>query len=103
MADASPITVHILDKDYRIGCPEDERDALFVSARYLDQKMREIRDGGRVIGTDRIAVMAALNIAHELLQVRDDKENSGQSLARRIKHLQEKIDLALSTTKQLEL
>jgi cell division protein ZapA len=59
----NPVTVHILDKEYRILCQDGEQDDLLASARYLDMKMREIRATGKVIGSDRIAVMAALNIA----------------------------------------
>ncbi|MTI13306.1 cell division protein ZapA [Sansalvadorimonas verongulae] len=60
-------TVSILDKDYRITCPQEEEASLLESARLLDTKMREIRGTGKVIGVERIAVMAALNIAHEML------------------------------------
>lgn len=65
-----PVDISILDKEYRVTCPPDEREALERSARYLDGKMREIRHTGRVIGNDRVAVMAALNITHELLKLR---------------------------------
>ena len=67
MTKANTVNVHILDKDYCISCPPSEKDRLEESARYLHRKMREIRSTGKVIGTERIAVMAALNIAHELL------------------------------------
>lgn len=63
-----PIKVQILGKEYPVSCPADEQHELLIAARYLDEKMREIRDIGRIIGTERIAVMAALNITHELLQ-----------------------------------
>ena len=65
-----PIKVQILGKEYPVSCPDDEQHELLIAARYLDEKMREIRDIGRIIGTERIAVMAALNITHELLQLR---------------------------------
>ena len=58
-----PVSVHILDKEYRIACTSDEEDNLHKAAHYLDEQMREIRAGGKVIGADRIAVMAALNMA----------------------------------------
>lgn len=67
---AIPVDITILDKEYRVACPEGEREALERSARFLDGKMREIRHTGKVIGNDRVAVMAALNITHELLQLR---------------------------------
>ncbi|HEC15355.1 MAG TPA: cell division protein ZapA [Sedimenticola sp.] len=101
--ESSSVTVHILDKDYRIACDAGEREALLNSVRFLDAKMREIRDNGKVIGTDRIAVMAALNLAHELLGQKTQKETSAQSAGKRIRMLQEKIEVALNATNQLEL
>ncbi len=70
-----PIKVQILGKEYPIACPADEQHELLIAARFLDGKMREIRDTGRIIGSERIAVMAGLNIAHELLQLRQDRED----------------------------
>jgi len=64
----TPIKVHLLGKEYPIVCPQNEEHDLLIAARYLDDKMRQIRDTGRVFGAERIAVMAALNIAHELIQ-----------------------------------
>ncbi|MGM0768781.1 MAG: cell division protein ZapA [Pseudomonadota bacterium] len=70
MAKQQPTTVEvkILDKEYLVACPEEAREALMQSARHLDSKMREIRASGKVFGTERIAVMAALNITHDLLE-----------------------------------
>lgn len=67
MSSSNSVTVQILDKEYSIICPPEERSNLVSAARYLDGKMREIRSSGKVIGADRIAVMAALNITHDLL------------------------------------
>lgn len=67
---AVPVDITILDKDYRVACPASERESLERAARFLDAKMREIRHTGKVIGNDRVAVMAAINITHELLQLR---------------------------------
>ena len=64
------VTVRILEKEYFVSCPQDERADLLDSAEYLNKKMREIRDSGKVVGADRIAVMAALNMANELLRLR---------------------------------
>ncbi|CAL1239052.1 cell division protein ZapA [Candidatus Methylocalor cossyra] len=72
------IKVQILGKEYPIACPEEEQHDLLVAARYLDEKMRQIRNTGRVIGSERIAVMAALNIAHELLQARQESHKGVQ-------------------------
>jgi cell division protein ZapA len=98
-----PVTVYILDKEYRISCMPEERESLLQSAAYVDGQMREIRQSGRVIGTERIAVMAALNIANDLLTSQKSKDDSTQTITRRIKSLQEKIEIALNSTNQLEL
>ena len=98
MSQAKTLTVQILDKDYCIACPADERANLENAARYLDGKMREIRSSGKVIGADRIAVMAALNITHDLLhkQERPDVQASG-STREQVRDLLDRVDLALST------
>ena len=102
-SDTLPVTVNILDKEYRISCPAEERESLLESAAFLDSQMREIRQGGRVIGTERIAVMAALNIANDLLSIQKSKDDNNLTITRRIQSLQEKIEIALNTTNQLEL
>jgi len=61
------LSVHILGKDYQVSCPSDERDALLDAAIELDRRMKSIRQTGAVIGVERIAVMAALNLAHEVI------------------------------------
>jgi len=100
---ADGITIHILDKEYMISCCEEERHDLQRSADYLDTKMREIRDSGKIIGTDRIAVMAALNISHELLTQDGSTASTDASVGTRIGSLQEKIDDALYRSRQLEI
>lgn len=106
---ADGITIHILDKEYMISCSEEERHDLQRSADYLDHKMREIRDSGKIIGSDRIAVMAALNISHELLTQDNNNGNNGNavssnsSVGTRIRSIQEKIDDALYRSRQLEI
>ncbi len=71
---SQPVKVTILDHDYTVACPPEAKGGLLQSADYVDRKMREIRAAGKVVGTDRIAVMAALNIAHELLAAQADNE-----------------------------
>lgn len=100
--DAIPVTVRILDKEYRVGCEPDEQEGLVESARMLDHHMREIRQTGRIIGTDRIAVMAALNIAHELLLVQQKQGRIDDSTDQRLGALQERIADALATQRQLD-
>ncbi len=102
-SEAKPITVQILEKDYLVACPEDEQAGLLASAQYLDGKMREIRSSGKIVGADRIAVMAALNIAHELLSQHNTKDDYHQSISARIRALQNKIEVALNQGNQLEL
>ena len=97
------IAVSILGKEYRIACAEGEEDALLKAARYLDARMKEIRSGGKVIGTERIAVMAALNIAHELLTREDTADAAASTANKRIRALRERIEIALNDSAQLEL
>ena len=85
------VTVQILDKDYHISCPPAQRANLEQAARYLDGKMREIRISGKVIGAERIAVLAALNISHDLLQRPAAAEPAGEQVS----ELLAKIDRAL--------
>jgi cell division protein ZapA len=85
------VEVKILDKEYLVACPEGEHEALLRSARHLDTKMREIRGSGKVFGTERIAVMAALNITHELL-VRDTMSDATSSI---LATMSDKLDTVL--------
>ncbi|MCW8908387.1 MAG: cell division protein ZapA [Sedimenticola sp.] len=98
-----PVSVHILDKEYRVACKQGEEDGLIASARFVDQKMREIRSSGKVLGTDRIAVMAALNMAHELLEKKSQKDQVTEGISNRLRSMQQKIDAALSKENQLDL
>ncbi|GAB7528210.1 cell division protein ZapA [Pseudomonas sp. 3A(2025)] len=97
MSNGNSVTVQILDKEYSISCPAEERANLVSAARYLDGKMREIRTTGKVIGADRIAVMAALNITHDLLHRQNlpDVQASG-STREQVRDLLERVDLELS-------
>ena len=88
------ITVNILGKDFMVSCPEEEREDLVAAAHYLDKKMREIHASGKVIGIERAAVMAALNIANELIELRGQKKLP-PDISDKIKSLQNKIDAVL--------
>ncbi len=106
MSQASTVTVNILDKDYQVACPEEQQSELVISARYLDKQMRSIRDSGKVVGLERIAVMAALNISHELLQASEQDGASTPVAAAgnsTINQLNSKIDDALYQLRQLEI
>jgi cell division protein ZapA len=91
-----PITVRILDKDYVVACQPEEKPGLLGAARHLDDRMREIRRTGRVIGTDRIAVMAALNLAYELLQKGQTEGALDAATADRLATIQARIAAALA-------
>lgn len=98
------VTVSILDKDYQIACPPESQAALVESAQYLDRQMRTIRSTGKVIGAERIAVMAALNISHELLQSKQESSAAGDSVDHEaLTKLEQKIDSSLARLKQLEI
>ena len=96
MTQPNTVTVHILDKESCIACPADERANLESAARYLDGKMREIRSGGKVIGADRIAVMAALNITHDLLHKQQRLDQEADSTRAKVRDLLERVDGALA-------
>jgi cell division protein ZapA len=100
--ETSTLEVFILDKSYRINCPESEQESLRSSAQYLDRKMREIRGGGKVIGLERIAVIAALNITHELLSASRNMDAESDSKAELTK-LISKIEKTLDGYHTLEL
>jgi cell division protein ZapA len=98
-----PITVTIMDKEYVVGCAEDEREALFASVEFLNRKLREQRDGGKVIGSERVAVMAALNIAHEYLDYRRHNDTSASDIGASLERIQSKIQTALARGAGFEL
>lgn len=78
MSDAHSLVIHILDKEYRVACPPGAQDSLLRAARHLDEQMREVRQAN-VVGLERIAIMAALNMSHDLLEARDKLEDGGGS------------------------
>ncbi len=96
MSQSNTVTVRILDKEYCIACPADERANLESAARYLDAKMREIRSSGKVIGADRVAVMAALNISHELLHEQQHLEREHSATRDQLRTLLSRVDHVLS-------
>jgi cell division protein ZapA len=97
------VSVRILEKEYQVACPMEERSDLLDSAEYLNSKMREIRDAGNVVGLDRIAVMAALNLANELLKIRNRDQAVQNDVGARIRTMRERVETTLSHGQQLEL
>jgi len=103
MTDAQPINISILDKDYKVACPPGEQSALLESARFLDSKMREVRDAGTIMGSERIAVITALNMANDLLRSSNLDSGVGAELPPRLKNLENKISRILEQARQLEI
>ncbi|ODN67852.1 MULTISPECIES: cell division protein ZapA [Methylophaga] len=98
-----PVHVTILGKEYQVACPEDQQDALIASARMVHQNMEKIRNSGKVVGVDRIAVMAALNIAHELLTLQQDESQDIKKVNEKISLLKERVSAFINEDRQLEL
>jgi cell division protein ZapA len=97
------VSVRILEKEYQVACLPEERSELLDSAEYLNSKMREIRDGGNVVGLDRIAVMAALNITNELLKIKGRGDIATQDVGHKVRQMRERVEGALTRGKQLDL
>jgi cell division protein ZapA len=90
-----PVTVRIVDREYRVMCTPEQRRTLMESALFLDQQMREIRDSGKVSSMDKIAVMAALNLAEEVLKLRNDMQERRDHVDARVSDLADRLDRAL--------
>jgi cell division protein ZapA len=97
------VSVRILEKEYFVSCTHEERADLLDSAEYLNGKMREIRDSGKVVGLDRIAVMAALNLANELLKLKGKDQATAGDVGVRLKNMRERVESVLAKGRQLEL
>ena len=92
MSGSHPVEVRILDREYTVGVNEDERDSLLAAARLLDARMREIRGSNRMVSLDRVAVLAALNLAHELQLAREERDARERELARTLDSLHRRLD-----------
>ncbi len=99
--DIKGLDVTIMGREFRVACPEGEQQALLESVDYLDKKMREIRGDGKVIGVERIAIMAALNIAHEFLSTRLAGSFDIGEYKRRMKAMQLQIEQAMTDQDEL--
>jgi len=94
-----PVSVHILDREYTVGVEPAERESLTAAARVLDGKMREIRGSNRMAAVDRIAVLAALNLAHELQQLRDEQLAQQQRFQSAMNELNRRLDMAIDNAR----
>lgn len=102
-SEAENISVNILGREYQISCPASEEEALRKSARYLDKQMGAIKSRGSTLGYEKIAVMTALNLSHELLQKSQTAKESQIDSQHDLKQLEAKIDSALLASRQIEI
>jgi len=103
MAESKPVSIHIMGNEYHVASPEDEVEKLEQAAKALDKRMREIKESGRIMGLERVAVMAALNLSYELMHGERTSLEETNEINQRIKRLQEKVDTALASSAQSEL
>jgi cell division protein ZapA len=101
-ADRNAVTISLLGREFRVACPEGEQKQLMASVDYLNRKMKEVRDTGKVVGNERIAIMAALNIAHELMSNpgKASAPVDNTSIKRRIVAMQEALDAAFAADQE---
>ena len=92
MSKSTPVSIQLLDREYTVGCEPDECDSLLAAAKLLDTRMREIRGSNRMAALDRVAVLAALNFAHELQQLRDENSGRDRELSRTLGDLNRRLD-----------
>ena len=97
MSASEPVSVHILDREYTVGVESGERNSLMSAAKLLENKMREVRGSNRMAAVDRVAVLAALNLAHELQQLRNESSAREKELSRTLADLHRKLDGVLGT------
>jgi cell division protein ZapA len=101
--DKNAVSINVLGREFRVGCPEGEQKQLMASVDYLNRKMKEVRDTGKVVGNERIAIMAALNIAHEMMSNGGKASASvvdNAAIKRRILAMQEALDAAFAADQE---
>jgi len=91
-----PVTVRIMDKEYKISCPEGEHESLLASAKHVSENMKKVREGGKALGAERVAVMAALNITHELLSAKGSNQ-ADMDLSKKVDSLHSTIQNVLDS------
>ena len=102
-ASTGSVNIMILGRDYQISCPPEEEEALRKSARYLDQQMEQVKNRGSSLGYEKIAVLAALNITHDLLQRNKEVSSTETGTLQEIVQLENKIDSVLLASRQIEI
>lgn len=101
MSEIKGLDVTILGREFRVACPVDEEEGLLQAVEYLDQRMKEIQSTGKIVGVERIAIMAALNITHEFLHLRVSPDIDLGDFKRRLARMQASVDVALGTQTEL--
>ena len=102
-AENNTLTVSIVGKDYQVACPAGEEESLREAAHYLHKLMESIRASGRVVGLDRVAVMAALNVSNELLQSKNSRADSQAKVTAQVQKLNDRVADAISANKQMQI
>jgi cell division protein ZapA len=102
-SDTDTVTINILGREYQISCPPEEEEGLRKSAKYLDKQMESVKTRGSTLAYEKVAVMAALNICHDLLQKNQQSESADNAALDKMKKLQDKIDKALHASRQIEI
>ena len=102
-AETKTLTVSIVGKDYQVACPAGEEESLREAAHYLHSLMESIRSSGRVVGLDRVAVMAALNVSNELLQNKNKQTDAQAKVAARVQKLSDQVADAISANQQMQI
>lgn len=100
-AEDNILSVTILDRSYKIKCPPDQAQELQQSAHYVDEQMRKIQQAGNINSTERVAIVTALNIYHELMQLQKQKNNYIDVMNQRIQDLQHRIENFLATSEEI--
>jgi cell division protein ZapA len=100
-AESKGLQINIMGREFRVACPEEEQKGLLEAVDYLNRKMQEIRSGGKVVGIERIAIMAALNIAHEFLSMKVGGGFDIADIKRRINHMENVLDQTMSDQDEL--
>jgi cell division protein ZapA len=98
VSSTEPVSVRILDREYTVGVNADERDGLLAAARLLEARMREVRGNNRMVALDRVAVLAALNLAHEVQQLRQERDAQQREMAATLDTLNRRLDGLLGTS-----
>ena len=99
----SPIAVKVLEKEYRIACATGQESALRASVDLLNQRIIEVREGGNAIGSDRVTIMAALNMANDYLETRETHKSNAEHVTNKLRSLNDRLEEAIRTSQQLEL